>query len=292
MINTMTHPAVAAPQPLSFRIERYWMLILPLVAVLAAVYLFPLVKVLWISFSDPQIGLQNYSEIFTNRTIQKVLVTTLKICIITTILSVLIGYLISYTLVHIGERHQLLMLFCVLLPFWVSVLVRAFSWLYALGENGPANSALMALGIIDTPIAMVRSQIGVIIGMTHYMIPYAVLPLFSNLKGIDPMYVKAARGLGAGSVTAFLRVYLPMSLPGIVGAGILVFIFSLGFFVTPVILGGGKTVMISEYISMEILTLVNWGMGTMLAAVLLLTVFLILVLVSRFVDVRQLFGAK
>lgn len=272
--------------------ERYWLLILPVAALLVVAYLFPLANVMWISLSDPGVGLQNYRELLADPVVLKILARTLRICLVTTLLAVLIGYLISYALVHVGPRQRLVMMFGVLLPFWISVLIRAFAWVYALGENGPVNSTLMALGLIDDPIAMVRSEIGVVIGMVHYMTPYAVLPMFANLQGIDPMFTRAARGLGANGWTTFFRVYLPMSLPGIVGAGILVFIFSLGFFVTPVILGGGKTVMVSEYINMEILTLTNWGLATALAAILLVAVVSILALVARFLDIRQLFGAK
>jgi putative spermidine/putrescine transport system permease protein len=130
------------------------------------------------------------------------------------------------------------------------------------------------------------------IGMTHYMIPYAVLPLYAAMRGIDGRLVQAARGLGAGPLESFLRVYLPLSLPGIAGAGVLVFILTLGFFVTPSILGGGKTVMIADYVSIQILQTVRWGVGSMLAVVLLLMVFLLLAIMSRVIDLRAMFGAK
>lgn len=272
--------------------DRYWLLIAPVAAVLVVVYLLPLAHVMWISLSEPAVGLQNYREVFASPAVLMILARTLRICLFTTLLAVLIGYLIAYALVHVGPRQRLAMMFGVLLPFWISVLIRAFAWVYALGDTGPVNSALMALGVIDEPIAMVRSEVGVVIGMVHYMVPYAVLPMFANLQGIDPVFVRAAKGLGASGWTTFLRVYLPMSLPGIAGAGILVFIFSLGFFVTPVILGGGRTVMVSEYINMEMLTLTNWGLATALAAILLISVLSILALVARFLDIRQLFGAK
>jgi len=231
-------------RPLARRWDSYWLLVLPLAALLVVLYLLPLANVLWISLSDPGFGLQNYREVLGSPAVLKILARTLRICLGTTLLAVAIGYLIAYALAHVGPGQRLLMM------------------------------------------------TGVVIGMVLYMIPYAVLPMIANLQGIDPMFAKAARGLGASGWTTFLRVYLPMSLPGIVGAAILVFIFSLGFFVTPVILGGGKTVMVSEYINMEMLTLTNWGMATALAAILLLSVLSILAVVARFVDVRQLFGAK
>ena len=127
--------------------------------------------------------------------------------------------------------------------------------------------------------------------MAH-MVPYAALPLYANMKGIDPRLVPAARGLGASPFRAFLKVYLPLSLPGLVSAGILVFIFSIGFYVTPALLGGGKTIMIAEYIALQITDTLNWGVGTMLATTLLLTVCLLLAALARLVDLRQVFGVK
>jgi putative spermidine/putrescine transport system permease protein len=128
--------------------------------------------------------------------------------------------------------------------------------------------------------------------MVHYMVPYAVLPLFANMRGIDKQLVTAARGLGAGSFESFWHVFFPLSLPGIIGAGVLVFILTLGFFVTPAILGGGKTVMIAEYVSVEILWVAHWGVGAMLAVVLLTAIALLLFMMARFLDVREMFGAR
>jgi putative spermidine/putrescine transport system permease protein len=127
--------------------------------------------------------------------------------------------------------------------------------------------------------------------MVHYMAPMAVLTLYVNMQGIDRRLVAAARGLGASRREAFLRVFLPLSLPGIVAAGILVFIFSLGFYITPAILGGGKTLMVAEYISVMITETLNWGTGTMMASTLMIAVLALLAILSRVVDLRRLFGA-
>jgi putative spermidine/putrescine transport system permease protein len=148
------------------------------------------------------------------------------------------------------------------------------------------------MGIITQPLELLYNETGVVIGMVHYMVPYAVLPLYANMQGIDPRLADASRSLGAGPLTTFLRIFLPLSLPGIAAAGVLVFIFSLGFFVTPALLGGGRVVMIAEYVSVQILQTVRWGVGTMMASVLLLTVVLLLLAMSRVVDLRRLFGAR
>jgi putative spermidine/putrescine transport system permease protein len=284
--------ALARRETPRIAVSPYALLLVPLLAMLLALYAYPLAKVLWISFSDPEIGFQNYEKLVTARGIQRMLWTTFKICAITTFFSMLFGYLVSYAMIHVGERHRLWMMLFVLVPFWVSVLARAFSWVTLLGDTGIVNDLLIGAGVTTEPVAMMRNQLGVLIGMVHYMVPYAVLPLYAAMKGIDPRVVSASRGLGAGPFEAFWRVFLPLSLPGIIAAGVLVFILTLGFFVTPAILGGGKTIMVAEYVSAQILTTARWGIGSMCAMVLLLLVFLLLGIMSRFVDLRSLFGAK
>jgi putative spermidine/putrescine transport system permease protein len=270
----------------------YWLLVAPAVLFMAGLYLFPLARVLWISVTEPRPGLDNYALLVTSASVQRVLLVTARICAITTAVTLLLGYVVAYTMAHAGARHLRWLTFCVLLPLWVSVLVRAFSWITLLRSNGLVNQGLLRVGLIDEPLALVRNELGVAIGMVHYMIPFAVLPLYSNMATIDRRLVAAARGLGAGPLQAFLRVFLPLSLPGLVGAGILVFIFSLGFYVTPAILGGGRVLMIAEYIGIQILNVVRWGLGTMLATTLLVSVLLLLAALGRVVSLRQLFGAR
>jgi putative spermidine/putrescine transport system permease protein len=269
----------------------HWLLIAPALGLVLALYVAPLANILGLSFVDPTPGLQNYRLLVTSGAIERILWTTARICCLTTALTLIGGYLISYALVHAGPRQRQAMLFCVLLPFWLSVLVRAFAWVMLLRREGAVNASLLALGIIDTPLTLVRNEFGVIVGMIHYMLPYAILPLYANMQGIDGRLVAAARGLGATPFGAFRRVFLPLSIPGIVGAGVLVFVFSLGFYITPAILGGGKTVMIAEYIAANILDNIRWGLATMLASTLLATVFLLLALMWRVVDLRKLLGA-
>lgn len=270
----------------------YWYLLVAPLLMLALFYLYPLTKVLWLSVSTPSLGLGNFTQLYSSAAIQRIILTTARICAITTAVSLIIGYVLAYVTLHVRSRHGELLMFFVLLCFWLSVLIRAFGWLALLQSRGVLNTALMQWGVISEPLAMVRNEFGVIVGMVHYMIPYAVLPLYANMKGIDQRIVPAARGLGASPITAFQRVYLPMCMPGILSAGILVFIFSLGFYVTPALLGGGKTVMIAEYIALQINDTLNWGVGTMLASSLLITVFALLLLMSRIADLSKVFGVK
>lgn len=271
---------------------RQWALVLPLLLLVSLLFILPIVQVLWVSVAEPALGLQNYALVRSSAGIQAALWNTARIVALTTAISICLGYLVAYVLVHASARQFQWMMICVLVPFWVSVLVRAFAWLTLLHANGLVNRALIWTGIIGEPLALVRNELGVIIGMVHYMLPYAILPLYAGMKGIDNRLISAARGLGAGPFEAFIRVFLPLSLPGLFGAALLVLIFSLGFFITPIILGGGKTVMIAELISVQILNTANWGVGTMLASVLLISVFLLLATIGRLVDIRAMFGAR
>lgn len=270
----------------------WWLLILPALVLMLVFYAFPLAEVLWISFTEPAPGLGNYERLLTSDAIQRVWVTTLRICLITTIVTLLCGYVVAYALVSAPPAVQRWMFVCVLLPLWVSVLVRAFAWVTLLRRQGLINETLIAVGLIEQPLRLIWNEFGIAVGMVHYMIPYAVLPLYAAMRDIDPRLVPAARGLGAGRLEAFLRVFLPLSLPGIVAATVLVFIFSLGFYVTPAILGGGRTLMVAEYIKLQILDLIRWGVGTMMASTLLVAIVLLLALFSRLVDFRRLFGAR
>lgn len=272
--------------------RSYWALIVPPLAVMALCYFYPLGRFLSLSLTVPRFGFDNFGRLLTSPAIWHILVTTGRICIITTALALIVGYLIAYVMMHVSAQYRTWMLFIVLLSFWLSVLIRAFAWLTLLQSHGILNTALMGAGFIKDPLPLTRNEFGVIVGMVHYLIPYAVLPIYANMQGIDRRLVPAARGLGATASVAFFRVFVPLTVPGIIAAALLVFIFSLGFFITPALLGGGKTVMIAEYISIQILTVLNWGNAAALATMLLATVFLILAAVSRFANLSEIYGIK
>lgn len=270
----------------------WWALLLPAFLLMTILYVAPIVQVLAISVTEPQPGFGNYERLFTNAGVQRVIGTTLRVCAVTTALALLLGYALSYVIALARPAAQRRWLLAVLLPLWISVLVRAFAWVTLLRQQGLVNQGLQAAGLVDEPLRLVWNEFGIVVGMVHYMVPYAVLPMLASMREIDPRLLAAARGLGASRRAAFLRVFLPLSLPGLVAAGVLVFIFSLGFYITPAILGGGKTLMAAEWIKLQILDLVRWGMGTMLATVLVVAILATLALFSRAVDLGRLFGAR
>jgi putative spermidine/putrescine transport system permease protein len=269
----------------------WWLLILPALMLLLAFYIAPIVQVLAISVTEPEPGLGNYERILTSESVQRVMLTTLRICLITTVLSLLLGYGIAYAITLASPRAKGWWILAVLVPLWISVLVRAFAWVTLLRRQGLVNNTLMNAGVITEPLPLVWNEFGIIVGMVHYMVPFAVLPMLASMREIDPRLLAAARGLGATRGQVFRQVFLPLSKPGILAACVLVFIFSLGFYITPAILGGGKTLMVAEWISLQILDLIRWGLGTMMATVLIFTIILTLVVFARIVDLRRIFGS-
>ncbi|MCT8328206.1 ABC transporter permease [Albidovulum sediminis] len=267
-----------------------WLLVLPFLALVVALFLGPIANILWLSVTDPEPGLGNYAALVTSDNLAGILWTTIRICVITTAFSVVLGYSIAYAMVHVAQGSRNRMLGLLLVSFWISVLVRTFSWLMLLGRKGLVNETLLGIGLIAQPIEFMRNELGVLIGMVHYMIPYAVLPLLASMQNIDTRVLAASRSLGATGTQTFWRIYLPLTKPGLVAAALLVFILSLGFYVTPAILGGGKVLMVAEYISVQILVTLRWGTAAMLAALMLFGVLALLFVMSRFMKLSTVFG--
>ena len=171
---------------------------------------------------------------------------------------------------------------CILIPFWISVLTRAFGWVALLSNRGLINTWLTQLGVIAEPLTLVRNEFGVVLGMVHFLIPFAVFPIASAMRSIDDRVLLAARGMGASATRTFWQVYLPMTMPGVLGAAILVFVFALGFFITPAILGGGRSVMAAELIYLRIFQSPDWGLGAAISVLMIVIVALLLTLMMRF----------
>lgn len=268
------------------------LLVLPLVLLVGGLFLMPVLRILAISFTEPVAGMGNYVALFSEPVYLKIMATTLRVCAITTVITLLMGYTVAYVMANVTPSLRGWMIVFLLVPFWLSVLVRAFAWVLLLSREGLVNATLISLGVIDKPLALLRNETGVLIGMVHYMVPYAVLPMLTNMLGMDRSLMAASRALGAGPVRTFLYVYFPLSLPGVLASAVLVFIFCLGFFITPALLGGGKTMMVAQYIEFGISETMNWGISTAFATVLLVSVLLSLALMSRYVRLPSLFGAS
>ncbi len=198
-----------------------------------------------------------------------VIARTLFISFVVTVLCVLIGYPLAYLLASTKPAYARWLLMLVLLPFWTSLLVRTTAWLVLLQSNGVVNSLLSWIGVIAEPLALVHNRTGVLLAMTHILLPFVVLPVYAVMKGVPDVYWRAASSLGAPPVKAFLRVYLPQTMPGAGAGALLVFILSLGYYITPALVGGPRDQMLSYFIAYFVNQSSNWGMAAALAVVLL-----------------------
>ncbi len=264
------------------------LLMAPLLLFLVLAYAWPFLGVVKWSFTLPQPGLGQYDALLTDPLVQSVFVRTLWIATVVTLVSVTAAYAITVVWVRGTPAQRLVAEFCILVPFWISVLTRAFGWLALLSNRGLINTWLQSIGFISEPLTLVRNEFGVVVGMTHFLIPFAVFPLASAMRSLDERVLLAARGLGSSRMRTFWSVFVPMTSSGIIGSALITFVFSLGFFVTPAILGGGRSVMVAELIYLRIFQSPDWGLGAAISVVLVLFVGVLMALLFRYVRPRQM----
>jgi putative spermidine/putrescine transport system permease protein len=216
-----------------------------------------------------------------------ILVRTFQISAIVTLWCALLGYPLAYWLSTLSARQANVLMILVLVPFWTSILVRVAAWIVLLQSEGLVNHALIALRVIEQPLALLFNRTGVVISMVHILLPFMILPLYSVMKGVPPTSLRAAVSLGSPPLAAFFRVYVPQTYPGIGAGALLVFILCIGYYVTPALLGSPTDQMLSYYIAQYTNVTVNWGMACALGA-LLLTATLVLYALYRRVTNTEL----
>lgn len=251
---------------------RSLFLVGPLLLFLGLAYLVPFLGVMRWSVTLPEPGLGQYRTAMTDPLVLSVFLRTFRICLVATALSVAAAYMIALVWVRGRPLARMLVEFCILIPFWISVLTRAFGWLALLSNKGLVNGWLVSAGLIEAPLTLVRNELGVVLGMVHFLIPFAVFPIAASMRGLDERVLMAARGMGASRGRIFWQVFLPMTLPGVVGAALLAFVFALGFFVTPAILGGGRSVMVAELIYLRVFQSPDWGLAAAISVILMVAV--------------------
>ena len=239
----------------------------PAMLLLLALFAVPLLRLLALSVEGG--SLVAYERALTNELYLRVIFETFKIAAIVTLLTLVLGYPVAYVMATSGRAWQLVGIAFVLLPFWTSILVRTYAWMVMLGRNGVVNRTLIGWGVIDSPLPLLNNLAGVLIGMVHVLLPYMILPVFNAVKNVDPNLVLAAEGLGAPRWRAFLRITLPLTMHGVAAGVTLVFTLSLGFFITPALLGGGRVVMVANLIEEQVRELLNWAFAGALSAILL-----------------------
>lgn len=218
------------------------------------------------------------------------LVRTLQISLLVTLFCLTLGYPIAYLLATLPVRTSNLLLILVLLPFWTSILVRTTAWIAMLQSQGVVNDLLVFFGITDdgSRYSLIYNKLGTLIAMTHILLPFMVLPLYSVMKGIPPSYVRAAKSLGATNWTAFWRVYAPQTIPGVGAGAILVFIVAIGYYITPALVGGQEGTMISNTIDDHMRKSLNWNLAAALGGVLLIIVMFLYWLYDRIVGIDNM----
>ena len=241
---------------------------------------------------DGALTIDNYRRLIVQPSYTRILLTTFELSALTTILCIIGGYLLAYVLAQLPRRAAALGMVAVLMPFWTSILVRTYAWLVLLQRDGLVNQLGIWLGLWKTPLALVYNMTGTTIGLVHIMLPFMVLPLFSSMRAIDRDYIKAAASLGANPLSAFWRVYFPLTAPGLAAGTVMVFILCLGSYVTPAVLGGGKVIMVANAVANNIELYFSWGPASAVGVVLLVTIFIALFIASRLTRLERILGAS
>ncbi len=266
-----------------------WTLSAPAVLFIAVLFVYPLLDVVVISFTDPTLSLVNYREFFSSPLYSRVLGNTFWFAFMVTVICLLLGYPMAYVVVRYGGTLGFALLLVVAMSFWTSFLVRTYSWLVILGSKGPVTKLLDWVGFDPVPQILFNS-FATTLGMVHILIPYMIMSIYAAMQKIDPNHLRAAASLGATPFQGFRTVFFPLSLPGVVNGCTLVFIICLGFYVTPVLLGGPRDQMIAGLIGEQIEELLEWGFASAMAVVLLATTMALLAIYNRLVGLDKLWG--
>ncbi len=264
-------------------------LVLPLLLFLAVFYAYPVVAMLVRSVAEPTWTTENFRQIVEMPVVFHVLWLTFRVGVIVTVLCLVLGFPVAYLLARIDRAKSNLLIMLVLLPFWTSILVRTYAWMVLLGRQGLINQALLALGLVDTPLQLLNTTFAVYVAMVHILLPFMILPIYSVIRGIDGNLLRAAQGLGAAPFGVFRQVVLPLALPGIAAGCLLVFILALGFFITPALVGGPRDLMIAVLIQQQIDSF-NWPLASALAVILLAAALAVFTVMAKTLGVTEALG--
>jgi putative spermidine/putrescine transport system permease protein len=245
------------------------LLALPALSLLIVFFALPVLALLLRSVLEPAPGFSNYVALLGSSTYTRILINTFAVSAVVTVVTLVIGFPTAWALALMPPFWSRLIFGVLLLSMWTNLLTRTYAWMVLLQRTGVINRTLIDLGIIDQPLPLVNNLTGVTIGMTYIMLPFVILPLYGVIRRIDPAILQAAALCGATRSQAFRRVLLPLVMPGIAVGGLMVFVMSLGYFVTPALLGGTANMMLAELVAQFVQSLVNWGMGGAAALVLL-----------------------
>jgi len=282
-------PVIARPAAVARESVTAWLLVGPAALSILFLFVIPIGYVLLLSVTDPSVSLDHYRRLFTVPLYARVMINTFQTSLIVTVACLLLAYPLAYVMARRNDAWAIIFLIAVGLSFWTGFVVRTYSWLVILGNRGPIAS-LYALAGWGRPPQLLFTSFSSTLGMTHVLLPYMVLALYSVMKKIEPSYLRAAESLGARPLAAFWHVFVPLSLPGVVNGSVLVFTMCLGFYITPILLGTPKDMMISQLINQQIEDLLAWGFASAIAVVLLVATLVLLGIYNRFVGLDRLWG--
>ena len=270
------------------------LLSLPALAIMAALLFVPMAWLVGLSFidKDGSVTLANYTRLFADGSLFTSMALTLQLALGVTVICAVLGYVLAYAITLMPKWLQTICLALVALPFWTSALVRTYAWLVLLQRKGVVNQLLVGSDIVAEPLHLVHNLSGTMIGMIHIMLPFMVFPLYAGMRRIDADLMRAALGLGASVIYGFRRVYLPQSLPGLVAGIVLVFVLSLGFYITPAILGGGRVMVVAMIIERDVNLHMNWGPASAIAVLFLALVLGLFGLIGRFLSLERIFQGR
>jgi putative spermidine/putrescine transport system permease protein len=267
--------------------SRGWnALIWPALVFMAVLFLLPFLQTAVRSVTDP--GPENYAIFAEDPVYLRSLVTTFATALLVTAVALALAYPYAYLMYRSSPRVTGLLTLLVLLPFFTSLLVRTYAWTVWLQQTGIVNAALLNLGLIDSPLSLMRNTLGVTIGMTHSLLPFMVFPIYASMRRVPPNLVPAATSLGARPRVAFRTVFVPLTAPGIASGCLIVFVMALGYYVTPALLGSPQNAMLSELVVGQIEDQLEFGLGAAIGMVLLLVTLVVLVLGTRLVRFRDI----
>jgi ABC-type spermidine/putrescine transport system permease subunit I len=252
----------------------------PALILLVTIYLYPLARLLVLSLTggaDGALGFGAYRRFLESSVYLGVLLRTFRISLVVTAVCLVAAYPVSYVLSRAGSVTLRVIMVFVLLPLWTSILVRTYAWMVLLQANGVLNNLLRRLHVIDEPLRLMYNETGVVIGMAQVLLPFAILPVYASLRNIDPRLHAAAQIMGAGPWRRFRSVTLPLSLPGVAAAGLLVFVQALGFFIIPALLGGSRVITLAMVIETQVVDLLDWSLASAVAMVLLVVTVVLVI---------------
>lgn len=277
-------------------IKAPWLLLSPALVSVTLLLVIPVCFIVVYSFwlrsatgaDIPGFHMNNWKEVFADTFYFQILWNTIKISIITTIVCALLGYFPAYFLATTKYNNKALLILLLMLPFWISYIIRTMSWINILGVSGAVNRVLLAIGVIQEPLNMLYNQVTVILGLVHFLLPFMILNIYVSLEGIDQSLTDAGRSLGANGYQAFKEITLPLSFPGLAAGGLLCFVLSAGTYITPLVLGGPRDAMFANLVFEAIITQLNWPLGSALSIVLLILLGSIVMIYNKYLGFGQI----